>query len=107
MSKYHCKQLKARGRVVFQNNGEAIWGCADRTVNSNTRDVIYSACLSGRSYLSPNEGAFTMAGFMSRSVARKRYILSRYIQLRKGTLVRLFFFFFSSSENSLNRKFDC
>ena len=27
---------KASGRVVFGNNGKALWGCADRTVSSNS-----------------------------------------------------------------------
>ena len=53
---------KARGRVVFENNGKALGGCADGT---KTRDVVYFACLSGRSYLSPGEWSTADAGSIS------------------------------------------
>ena len=46
---------KTHGHVVFENNSEAIWGCVHRTVNSKSPGVVYFACLSGRSYLSPGE----------------------------------------------------
>ena len=46
---------KAHGGVVLENKGKVLRSCADRTVSSNSRCVIYFACLSGRSYLSPDE----------------------------------------------------
>ena len=51
---------KACGPLVFENNSVALWGCADRTVSSNTHVVIYFACLSGRSYLSPGERSIVL-----------------------------------------------
>ena len=42
-----------RGRVVFEKNSEALRGCVDRTVSSNSCGIVYFACLSGWSYLSP------------------------------------------------------
>ena len=54
-----CSVNKARGRVVFENNGKMLWGCADRSRSLNTRDantgVTHSACLSGRSYLAQGQ----------------------------------------------------
>ena len=55
MFKYHCSVDKARGRAVFENNGKAFGGCEDQTVSLNTRGVVYFACLSGRSYVSPGQ----------------------------------------------------
>ena len=48
---------KARDRVSFGSNREALWSCADRTwmASSNSRSVFYFAFPSGRSYLSPSE----------------------------------------------------
>ena len=36
---YHCSVNEARGRVVFEDNGEAFGGGADSTVNSSSRGV--------------------------------------------------------------------
>ena len=36
---YHCSVNKARGRVVFEDNGEADGGCADSAINSSSRGV--------------------------------------------------------------------
>ena len=52
---YHFNVNEARGRVVFENNGKALWSYSDRNMSSNSHDVAYFACLSGRSYLSPGE----------------------------------------------------
>ena len=41
--------------VVFENNGTALWGCADRAQSSNSRGDLYFACLSGRIFLPPGE----------------------------------------------------
>ena len=42
---------KTRCCVVFENNREALLGCASRVVISNSRAVVYLACLWGRSCL--------------------------------------------------------
>ena len=55
LSKYHCCVNTARSRAALESTGEELWGCADRTVSLNTRDVVYFDCLSGRSYLSLGE----------------------------------------------------
>ena len=34
---------KACSRVVFENNNEALWGCADRTISSASVSVRYIA----------------------------------------------------------------
>ena len=39
LSMYHCSVNKARGRVVFEDNGEAFGGGADSTVNSSSSGV--------------------------------------------------------------------
>ena len=57
MSKYHChgNKLKGRALAVFKNSGQALWVCVIGSVSSNTRCVVCSACLSGRSYLATSE----------------------------------------------------
>ena len=40
---------ETRGRVVFENDSEALRDCAGRTVSSNSRSVVCFACLSGQS----------------------------------------------------------
>ena len=61
--KYHYSVVKARGRVVYQHDGKALWGCAGRIVvcTINTRGVVYFACLSGRSCLYPGEESTSQA----------------------------------------------
>ena len=59
---------KARGRVVFENNGKTLWSCADRSVSSNSCHVVYFACLCGRSYLASGERSVPWYVFRSRSV---------------------------------------
>ena len=54
LSKHHSGANQARGRAVFDNSGEALWGCADQTVSLNTPGIMF-ACLSGRGYLSNAE----------------------------------------------------
>ena len=44
--------------LVFENNGKALWSCADRTVSLTSRGVVFFACLSGRSYLSHHKNLF-------------------------------------------------
>ena len=61
--KYLCSVNKTGGGVVGENNGEAVWGCADRIVSLNTRGGVYFACLSGRSYLTPGERSVMTSGF--------------------------------------------
>ena len=41
--------------AVLENNSEAPWGCVARNARSNSRGVVYFACLSGRSRLSPGQ----------------------------------------------------
>ena len=53
-TEYHCSVTKARGRVISESNGKALWSWADRTMASSSRCVCF-ACLSGQSYLSPGE----------------------------------------------------
>ena len=36
ISKYHRSVNKARGRAVFEDNNEALWGCAERDVSLNS-----------------------------------------------------------------------
>ena len=55
LSKYHCSVNKAHGHAVFKNNLKALRGCADQTVDLNTRGSVSFACLSGQSYLSSGE----------------------------------------------------
>ena len=56
LSKYHCSIDQEHGGAVLWNNRKALWSCADRTLSSNTRNVVDSACLSGRNYLGPKCG---------------------------------------------------
>ena len=44
-----------RSNREFKTSVESFLSCADRTVCSNSREVVYFACLSGRSYLSPGK----------------------------------------------------
>ena len=67
LSKYYCSVNKAGGRVVFENNGKALWGCADRTASLNSRGVVYFTCLSGRSYLAPGERSIVLDVLRQRS----------------------------------------
>ena len=53
-----------------------LWGCAARTVNWNSRGVVYFSCLSGRSYRSSGR----------RSVAHGRYCCLCEVQHR-GTFI--------------------
>lgn len=46
---------KINGRVGFKTNREALGGYADRIMCLNSRDVVYFAILSGRSYLCPGD----------------------------------------------------
>ena len=49
-SRTSTPSLKANtthGRVVLENNSEALWGCADRILSLNSRGVVCFACLSG------------------------------------------------------------
>ena len=46
---------QARGRPVFENNGEALWSCANRSETLSSRGVVYFVCLRGWSYLSLSE----------------------------------------------------
>ena len=41
--------------VLFKNNSNVLWGCADQSVSLNSRGVAYFACLSGWSYPPPGE----------------------------------------------------
>ena len=41
---------------------KTLCGCADRLVSSNSRGVVYFACLSGRSYRPPGERSVSSAG---------------------------------------------
>ena len=54
---------KAHGHVVFENNSEALRGCAGRTVISISRSVVYPAGLSVRSYHSPGEKSIFATSF--------------------------------------------
>ena len=53
---------KTRGRVIFENNREALWSCADRSVGLSSCGVLYFVCLSERSYLFPGERSITPEG---------------------------------------------
>ena len=46
---------KTHGGVVFENDSEAFWGCADRAVSSTSGGVVYFARLSGWSCSSPGQ----------------------------------------------------
>ena len=51
---------KACGRVVFENDSRPLWGCTKRTVRTNSRDVVYFACVSGWSDLSQGERSIVL-----------------------------------------------
>ena len=46
---------KTPGHVVFEDNSEVLWSCADLTVSLDSRGVAHFACLGGGKYLSPGE----------------------------------------------------
>lgn len=113
LSKYHRSVSKARGRIT-------LWGCADRTVNSNSHGDVYFACLraSGQSWLSTSEWSiiYIAAGRNSFSikVVSWRRSLSSFL-CRPISCVDFFFFFFcagvfekqhSSKQNSLKMKWN-
>ena len=52
---------KARSRVAFENNGNALRVCADRTLIWKSRGVVDLTCLSGRSYLSPGDRSVVLS----------------------------------------------
>ena len=91
LSKYHRSVSKARGRIT-------LWGCADRTVNSNSHGDVYFACLraSGQSWLSTSEWSiiYIAAGRNSFSikVVSWRRSLSSFL-CRPISCVDFFFFF--------------
>ena len=47
---------KVRGRFVFENNGNALRGCADRAVGSNSRGIVYFDCLRSTAICSSARG---------------------------------------------------
>ena len=88
LSECHSGVSKVRESTVFRKQTvTALWGCAYRTMGSNTH-VMLITCLSGRSYLAPRDssvGELRLRTFVTAITAR--------LKLQACNLQRRFYFY--------------